>query len=472
MPKRKKGLIIAIVVAAVIILLVATLLIIYFATDIFKNGQQAFLQAAVKNMDTFTTLTSQNITSQENFRKTHSYNSTGTINGTISQGSVTQNVTLKTTARRDANTKRYYTDISLQNAGQDILKYSYIECNDVYAVKCDDVLANYVGIRNSNLKEYARNMGISEDTVNNIPDQIDFEVLKGAFNLSEEERKQLQSTYLNVIMDSIPQENFQKAGKENITVNNLSCNANKYTLDINGEEIKNLLINLLNTAKSDEISMNVFAKLQNALTSNVDTTLITNNIENLITRIENDETIANTTLTMNVYSYKGNTIKTIIDVSTIGKFTIDTDQNTQAITVLEERYDNIGNINMTSQITLSKGNYNDSSVYNLELVPNTLDIGQKINIMMQFGNAKDTGYTNLYEVLIQNGESNSINLQYNVETLASETVEEIEELTDSNSIIFNNYPIDQLVPFITAYIQQNSTLILNRISSIDTTTVN
>ena len=127
---------------------------------------------------------------------------------------------------------------------------------------------------------------------------------------------------------------------------------------------------------------------------------------------------------------------------------------------------------MTSQITLSKGNYNDSSVYNLELVPNTLDIGQKINIMMQFGNATDTGYTNLYEVLIQNGESNSINLQYNVETLASETVEEIEELTDSNSIIFNNYPIDQLVPFITAYIQQNSTLILNRISSIDTTTVN
>ena len=38
--------------------------------------------------------------------------------------------------------------------------------------------------------------------------------------------------------------------------------------------------------------MNILTKLQNALTSNVDTTLITNNIENLTTKIENDETIA------------------------------------------------------------------------------------------------------------------------------------------------------------------------------------
>ena len=42
-----------------------------------------------------------------------------------------------------------------------------------------------------------------------------------------------------------------------------------------------------------------------------------------------------------------------------------------------------------------------------------------------------------------------------------------QELTDSNSIIFNNYSIEELTPFITAYIQQNSTLILNRLSSIE-----
>ena len=65
-----------------------------------------------------------------------------------------------------------------------------------------------------------------------------------------------------------------------------------------------------------------------------------------------------------------------------------------------------------------------------------------------------------------------MNFQYNIETLASQTVEEIQELTDANSIIFNNYPIEQLLPFLTAYMQQNSTLLLNKISSIDSTTVN
>lgn len=472
MPRKRKGLIIALIITAVIIAIAVVFIILFFTTDIFKNGQQAFLQAMSKNIEMFNTLSNANIITQEDFRNTYSYNSTGTINGTISQGTVTQNVTLKTTARRDANTERYYADIALQNAGQDILKYSYIECNDVYAIKCDDVLANYVGIRNSDLKEYARKIGVSEEEINNIPDQIDFEVLKGAFNLSEEEKEQLQSIYLDTITNSIPQEKFQKAGKESITVNNLSCNANKYTLTLNGEEIKKLLINLLNTAKSDEISMNILTKLQNALTSNVDTTLITNNIENLTTKIESDETIANTTLTVDVYSYKGNPIKTIIDISTIGKITIDTDKNTQSVTVLTERYDDIGNINLTSQVTISKGNYNDNVVYNFEIIPNTLDIGQKLNVMIQLGNTTDTGYTNTYEVLIQNGENNTINLQYDVEVLASETVEEIQELTDSNSIIFNNYSIEELTPFITAYIQQNSTLILNRLSSIDTTTVN
>ena len=472
MQRKRKGLIIALIITAVIIAIAIVFTILFFTTDIFKNGQQAFLQAMSKNIEMFNTLSNANIITQEDFRNTYSYNSTGTINGTISQGTVTQNVTLKTTARRDANTERYYADIALQNAGQDILKYSYIECNDVYAIKCDDVLANYVGIRNSDLKEYARKIGVSEEEINNIPDQIDFEALKGAFNLSKEEKEQLQSIYLDTITNSIPQEKFQKAGKESITVNNLSCNANKYTLTLNGEEIKKLLINLLNTAKSDEISMNILTKLQNALTSNVDTTLITNNIENLTTKIESDETIANTTLTVDVYSYKGNPIKTIIDISTIGKITIDTDKNTQSVTVLTERYDDIGNINLTSQVTISKGNYNDNVVYNFEIIPNTLDIGQKLNVMIQLGNTTDTGYTNTYEVLIQNGENNTINLQYDVEVLASETVEEIQELTDSNSIIFNNYSIEELTPFITAYIQQNSTLILNRLSSIDTTTVN
>lgn len=472
MQRKRKGLIIALIITAVIIAIAVVFTILFFTTDIFKNGQQAFLQAMSKNIEMFNTLSNANIITQEDFRNTYSYNSTGTINGTISQGTVTQNVTLKTTARRDANTERYYADIALQNAGQDILKYSYIECNDVYAIKCDDVLANYVGIRNSDLKEYARKIGVSEEEINNIPEQIDFEVLKGAFNLSEEEKEQLQSIYLDTITNSIPQEKFQKAGKESITVNNLSCNANKYTLTLNGEEIKKLLINFLNTAKSDEISMNILTKLQNALTSNVDTTLITNNIENLTTKIESDETIANTTLTVDVYSYKGNPIKTIVDISTIGKITIDTDKNTQSVTVLTERYDDIGNINLTSQVTISKGNYNDNVVYNFEIIPNTLDIGQKLNVMIQLGNTTDTGYTNTYEVLIQNGENNTINLQYDVEVLASETVEEIQELTDSNSIIFNNYSIEELTPFITAYIQQNSTLILNRLSSIDTTTVN
>ena len=43
---------------------------------------------------------------------------------------------------------------------------------------------------------------------------------------------------------------------------------------------------MLNTAKTDEISINILAKLQNALTTNVDTTQINSNIENTIAKIQ------------------------------------------------------------------------------------------------------------------------------------------------------------------------------------------
>lgn len=472
MQKRKKALIITLMIVTIIITILITFAVVYFTTDIFKNGQQAFIYAMSKNVETFATLANTNTNIQEEFRKNYSYNSTGTINGNISQENVNQNVTLKTTARRDKNSGRYYADITLQNASQDILKYSYINDNDIYAIKCDDILPNYIGVRNSNLKEYAKNMGISEETVSNIPDQIDFEVFKGAFNVTKEEKEYLSSIYVNTISNSISKENFQKNGKENITVNNINCNASKYTLTLNGEEIKTLLINLLNTAETDETSMNILAKLQNALTTNVDTTQINSNIENTIAKIQNDEIIANTTFVMELYYYKGNTIKTIIDISSIGKVAINTDKNTQNIVFLIEKYDDIGNINMTSQITISKGNYNDNVVYNLEIIPDTLNINQNINIMAQFGNTTESGYTNSYEVTIQNSEKSSMNFQYNVETIASENVEEIQEITDSNSIIFNNYQIERLVPFITAYMQQNSALINNKLLSIDNTTVN
>ena len=284
MQKEKKALIITLMIVTIIITILITFAVVYFTTDIFKNGQQAFIYAMSKNVETFATLANTNTNIQEEFRKNYSYNSTGTINGNISQENVNQNVTLKTTARRDKNSGRYYADITLQNASQDILKYSYINDNDIYAIKCDDILPNYIGVKNSNLKEYAKNMGISEETVSNIPDQIDFEVFKGAFNVTKEEKEHLSSIYVNTISNSISKENFQKNGKENITVNNINCNASKYTLTLNGEEIKTLLINLLNTAETDETSMNILAKLQNALTTNVDTTQINSNIENTIAK--------------------------------------------------------------------------------------------------------------------------------------------------------------------------------------------
>ncbi len=95
MQKRKKALIITLMIVTIIITILITFAVIYFTTDIFKNGQQAFIYAISKNMETFATLANTNTNIQEEFRKNYSYSSTGTINGNINQENVNQNVTLK-----------------------------------------------------------------------------------------------------------------------------------------------------------------------------------------------------------------------------------------------------------------------------------------------------------------------------------------------------------------------------------------
>ena len=55
MQKRKKALIITLMIVTIIITILITFAVIYFTTDIFKNGQQAFIYAISKNMETFAT---------------------------------------------------------------------------------------------------------------------------------------------------------------------------------------------------------------------------------------------------------------------------------------------------------------------------------------------------------------------------------------------------------------------------------
>lgn len=469
MKKGKTGLIIAIIIIVVVLAVAAIFAVLFLTTDMFKTGQQAFIEAITKNTENFTTITSDVFENQEDFNNTHSYNTTGSIVINSNSNGNSGSIEYQTTARNDNTQDRYYADIILKNESDaEILKYSFIKSKNIYAIKNEEITPYYVGIQNESLKEYARSIGIEESQIFNIPEKIDFDALRNAFNMTSEEKSQLKEKYLNIIKDSIPEDKFAKAGKESIKVNNITYNANKYTLTLSSEELKKVITNILDTIKEDEIVLNMLAKLQNSLTGNVDTIQIKNIIENLISTIENNTEISENEYIITTYSYRGRTIKTIFEIPNMGKLTIDTDSTTQTVKFLLENYSVQEDGNKVQQVTISKSNSGNSTLYNIEFVPNTVNIDNTINISINLGNVTETGYSNSYEVSVINGESNVYNLKYDTNTVATDKVEEIEELTSSNTIILNSpqYSIDQATTFLMQYMQINTNLIVNKAQTL------
>ena len=68
MKKGKTGLIIAIIIIVVVLAVAAIFAVLFLTTDMFKTGQQAFIEAITKNTENFTTITSDVFENQEDLK--------------------------------------------------------------------------------------------------------------------------------------------------------------------------------------------------------------------------------------------------------------------------------------------------------------------------------------------------------------------------------------------------------------------
>ena len=81
---------------------------------------------------------------QYNFKQNNSYISTGNLSFIRVQGEESsKQFSVDTTSRHDISTGRTYADAVLKNGELDLFKVSYINSDDIYAIKCDEVYERY-----------------------------------------------------------------------------------------------------------------------------------------------------------------------------------------------------------------------------------------------------------------------------------------------------------------------------------------
>ena len=482
---KKKILIIVIpILVLILIAIVATVAIMYFTTDSSKSYDELFAKYFSQNEELLSILKNEAADEQRKFKQENSYISNGKLNIDIQEGTNNQTITAVTSSRHNSTDNRTYSEIVLKNGESNLIKLSYINSADVYAIKYEDVLANYIGIRNSNLKTFARNMGMSEENIKNIPDIINIEEFKN-LKITDDEIKNIENKYLPIIMKNISKDKYTKSNENQISVDGINYVTNAYTVSIDSDTLKSIANECLNTIKEDDTIYEIINRIVGTYSTNnkIEKNQYIELINNIITKLEQTE-LQEGSINVTVYEYKGATIRTLIDIYDTTKICIDKlgqEKNKKVIATIEQNgstsLSNITNgetetdvTKSTMQISIEKVSTETETVQKFVINPNTNDMTQKIVINTSLGKNINGNINNSSVVSITTSDNgantNTIESSYDQSIQVSSQIEDIMELKNSNTVIVNNYTKEQLVPFLQNVGSKAMTLIPNKLEQL------
>lgn len=250
-----------IIIALVIVLLLgcATFAILYFATDIFKSDKEMFYKAISQIRVGDMIATDEYSKYQERIK-----NEDNTNNGNIfinvkgnNEEVINEKFDFETKSKPGENFAS--AKINMKQNDEKKLTIDYLRNEDLYGLRFEDLIKQYIVLENNNLKEFAQKLGI--ENTDNIPNKLEIQD-KGV--MSEEEQKaieQIFTKYINIAIEQVPNENYSKIKNESITFDNKEINADGYQVAISKDLLKEILINILNTMKEDEEAYNLLNKL-------------------------------------------------------------------------------------------------------------------------------------------------------------------------------------------------------------------
>ena len=472
---KKKILLIVLPILLVVIGL-STFAFIYFFTDIFKSNEERFIKYFKQNYELLSIVDNSNMREQAKLKKENSYILDGKLKLTVQDKSNTQIINAITEGRHDKEKGRTRFDVNLKNGDMDLLKLSYINSDNVYSIKSDEIYQNYIGFRNSNLKEVAKNLGMTESIIKILPDTIDFEKLFEIGNITEEQKQHIINTYLPIIKNSLTKENFNQLENAEIVVNDVNYKAKIYQISLDEDKLTQIYINCLNTVKEDKIILNLIKEKLIILgieDENIDESKISEGINKIIENLQKEETNKqnNNGLEIIVYEAKGQLLRTSIKFSDDEIITIDkiNENGRLKVAITIPSIENLsGNVNNNSlQVICEKIDSEGNIENNITIIPDRNNKEKSITTNTKIGKIQNNQVSSKSTVIInsdQNG--NKVISEYEQNIKISNQIDEIMELKDSNSVIINNYKKEQLEPFFKALLQRVGQVLPNKMSQL------
>lgn len=357
--KKNKGLLIAIIVILVIIILLAGVMAyLYIFTDMFKSNKQLFFKYTSQIVQNENGFIDNQLIQYFEKKKSTSYENSGEITFEVSIPNMeddlelANNFNITFSGKEDPSNVKSEKEIHVNYSDNVNFPLIYRKTNNITGIQTEYIGSNFVAVRND--EEVS---GLEE--VNHILQLQNLE-------FSNEEIQNLKTTYFNNILNQLDDNKFSTLTEGDLT---------GYRLTLTGEELKNVLVQILNVLKTDENTMHKLNEILGSMNSA--SQLDTDSIDELIDNINNTLEISNN-IEITVYTAGGNLNRIDIRMAS-NTLTISKEKNEQAITytisvnVAENDTSvdftatytgiNSDNVNETYGIAL-EGTYEDTNILN------------------------------------------------------------------------------------------------------------
>lgn len=420
-----------IIVIVLIFILGGIFAYLYFATDVLKTNAQLFFKYLGQMVDEQDGFIDNQLTEYSKKKYTGKYEDSGkfymdvNISGMDSETLQTLNdFNIEYSGKVDNTTRKNEQDISLNYSSDVNFPFKYKYADETLGLQTDYVSSKYVGIENRNLKQFIEKFGVTDTT--EFPDTIDFFsnfTNQETITYTNEEREQIINTYKSILEGKLGQKEFTKT-KEN--------NTESYSVEITNQELKDLVLNVLETLKNDQI---LIPKMEEATKEIIES--------------------------MNANSAEEITIQNIIQgiIDDINASEIDEGTNIITVSQIDKKLSSIAIKNDQTELKITKTNTQGTLTYGIEI--NMLDVETQES-MRYFLTASYQGLEQLASVnetyqygLVGTMDGQEQKMVYNLNctdtfndgiTIADYAEDEIQKL--------NEYDAEQIVTLITSIVER------------------
>ena len=457
--KKNRKIVVILIILLVLIILVVGGLLVYFTTDVFRGNKELFFKYMTQISDNEDGFIENNVKQYYEKKNTNSYTNEGNFTVSATDPTLTNidnlnNFNISFSGQTDNTNSKTQRDVSINYSDSVTFPVIYRKIGNQTGLQTEYVGSKFINVETEKIDSL---QGEGSATIQNINNTVtDIEQVKN-ISFSQEEL----TSYMNII---------QNLGEDKFSNVNDS-NGTGYQLTLSGDELKDLLVQILEQLKNDEATLDKINGYIKEIRNSANIT--PSSIDRLIQNIQDSDELSNESFSIIVYKNRGKTSKIVVSLNEI-KIDIQkttSDNTTQYDISIDLNYNN-ENLKITGKINYDglegqnvKETYevvleNDAKVYNYK-IENNVNFTDNVSVE-DFTTDNSTVLTSYDQETVNNF---LIAVEQRLTEVNAQQMQELGIAEDQN-------PLMHLIPSLGTYSEIINSLNEPQVSEEDVTTFN